>query len=314
MAKMLDGPVPDGARSVSWPWYHHELGQELTPAARTLLEQYSRIDQGEVESHIYRIRDKAWGIFPWPCIGEFWFLSFGLSKHPLYHTQVLPRLKAGASLLDLGSCLAQDLRKCIFDGAPGNNLYANDLFAEYEDLSYELWRDRDRFPKGHYIADDVLAENERFSAGNLMKKLGPGQTDIIAITMFLHLFDYENQLKAATRILRLLSHKPGSLVLGSQAGVVEATEQPLKPPFDKITEGEKRTVFRHSPSSFTQLWEEAGIAAGVPLRVSAVFQVPDKVAKAARWGSRLGDMAHERKKKAFAEQETRRLYFSIIRS
>ena len=147
-----------------------------------------------------------------------------------------------------------------------------------------------------------------------MRKLGPGQTDMIAITMFLHLFDYTNQLKVATRILRLLSHKPGSLILGSQAGVVEATEQPLKPPFDKTKDGEKRTVFRHSPSSFTRLWEEAGMAAGVPLRVSAVFQVPDQGAESVRVDSGLGDVAPEKKKKAAPEQETRRLYFSIVRS
>ena len=227
---------------------------------------------------------------------------------------MLPRLKAGAKLLDLGSCLGQDLRKCIFDGAPATNLYASDLFPEYEDLSYELWQDRDRFLKGHYIADDVLAENHKFSKGNLMMKLGPGQTDIICITMFLHLFDHKNQLRAATRILRLLSHKPGSLILGSQAGVVEATEQPLMPPFDKTQDGEKRTIFRHSPSSFTALWEEAGVAAGIPLRVSAIFQVPGTEAKAAPMDSGLGDVAPAKKKKSCPEQETRRLYFSVVRS
>ena len=148
-----------------------------------------------------------------------------------------------------------------------------------------------------------------------MMKLGPGMTDIISITMFLHLFDYSNQLKVATRILRLLSSKPGSLILGSQAGVVEATEQELKPPFDKTKDGEKRTIFRHSPSSFTQLWEEAGIAAGVPLRVSAVFQVPDSGPKAGDVDSGLGDVEPERRKKRFfSEQETRRLYFSVVRS
>jgi len=224
---------------------------------------------------------------------------------------VLPRLKTGERLLDLGACLGQDIRKCVFDGAPSNNLYASDLFPEYEDLSYDLWQDRDSMPRNHYIADDILAENQKFSVGNLMMKLGPGQTDIIAITMFLHLFDYQNQLKVATRILRLLSHKRGSMILGSQAGVVEAVEQPLKPPFDKTRDGEKRTVYRHSPSSFTKLWEDAGVAAGVPLRVSAVFQVPDASLKAVDAGLE----ATPKKKAVFwAENETRRLYFSIIRT
>jgi len=244
-------------------------------------------------------------------VGEFWFLSFGLSRHPLYNSAVLPRLKRGDRLLDLGTCLGQDLRKCVVDGAPAGNLYASDLFAEYEDLAYELWQDRPVFPKGHYLVDDVLADNASFSRGKLMLTLGPGATDIISITMFLHLFDYSNQLKVATRILRLLSHRPGSLVLGSQAGVVEATEQALKPPFDRTTEGEKRTVFRHSPSSFTKMWEDAGIAAGVPLRVSAVFQNPDGIRMACDT-----DVEPVSKKKTvfFSEEEKRRLYFSIVRT
>ena len=224
---------------------------------------------------------------------------------------VLPRLESGARLLDLGACLAQDLRKCIFDGAPADNLYASDLFAEYEDLSYDLWRDRHNFPQGHFIADDILSENDDFTNGPLMQRLGPGQTDIIAITMFLHLFDYQNQMKVATRILRLLSTKPGSMIIGSQAGVKDAMEQELKPPFDKTRDGKKRTVFRHSPSSFTRMWEDAGLASGVPLRISAIFQVPESNPIPVD----AGFEPTEKKKKVFGSgEETRRLYFSIIRS
>lgn len=329
MAHMLDGPVPDGARSVSWPWYHHVLTNELTPDARTLFEEYAGVQPRDVENHIYRIRDKAWGIFPWPCIGEFWFLSFGLAKHPLYHNLVLPRLKTGDSLLDLGSCMGQDLRKLVFDGAPSEKLYASDVFPQYEGLSYELWRDKDSFPH-HFLADDVLADNENFMKGSLMTKLGPGQTDIIAINMFLHLFDYENQLKVATRILRLLSQRPGSLILGSQAGVRPPMEQPLKPPFDKTEDGETRTIYRHSPDSFIDLWNRAGAFAGVPIRVWADFQIREKKAEQYPPGVDTGLEAVASRKPFTAEDlfstssakkvlfstepEARRLYFSIIRT
>ena len=52
---MLDGPVPEGARSVSWPWYHHVLTDELTMEARALFEQYAKVPSDDVENHIYRI-------------------------------------------------------------------------------------------------------------------------------------------------------------------------------------------------------------------------------------------------------------------
>ncbi|KAI4139036.1 MAG: hypothetical protein LQ341_004395 [Variospora aurantia] len=310
MAKMLDGPVPHGARSVSWPWYHQVLTSELTPDAKKLLVSYSGVSLAELEAHIYSVRDKAWGIFPWPCVGEFWFLSFGLAKHPLYKNMVLPRLKAGHTLLDIGACLGQDLRKCIFDGAPATNLYASDLFPEYEELAYDLWRDHDKLPSGHFFADDILADNASFTSGLLMTHLGPASVDIITITMFLHLFNYENQLRVATRILHLLSHRPGSMILGSQAGSIDFGEHPLKPPFHRGEAGVKRTVFRHNPESFERLWREAGQAMGVPLQVSAVLQAPTDFLAAA---DSSFDLAFK-KRRYLTRSETRRLYFSVMRT
>ena len=227
--------------------------------------------------------------------------------------------------------MGQDLRKCIYDGAPADRLYASDLFPEYEDLSYELWRDRHTFPAHHFLADDVLAENNRFMQGSLMTRLGPGQMDMIAINMFLHLFDYDNQLKVATRILRLLSHKPGSMVLGSQAGVLEPVEEPLKPPFDKTEDGKTRTIFRHSTASFVSLWEDAGVAAGVPLRpISCIFNKPkadeDKLAQDVDTGFEtavkkpftakdlFSTHSETRAKYLKQQQDTGRLYFSIVRN
>ncbi|KAL8806414.1 MAG: hypothetical protein Q9182_001329 [Xanthomendoza sp. 2 TL-2023] len=307
---MLDGPVPDGARSVSWPWYHHVLTTELTLDAKKILTTYSQVPPTEIEAHIYSIRDKAWGIFPWPCVGEFWFLRFGLAQHPLYRNMVLPRLKAGQTLLDVGTCLGQDLRKCIFDGAPANRLFASDLFPEYKQLAYDLWRDEDKIPPGHFYTDDILADNDLFTSGPLMTQLGPGQVDIVSITMFLHLFNYENQLRAATRILRLLSQKPGSIIIGSQAGSIDFGEQTLKPPFHRSDDGGRRTVFRHNPESFERLWQEAGRLTGVPLRVSAVLQAPTDFL----FGADSSFDFSVKKRRYLTRSETRRLYFSIMRT
>lgn len=226
--------------------------------------------------------------------------------------------------------MGQDLRKCVFDGAPADKLYASDLFPEYEALSYDLWRDRDKFPPGHFLADDVLADNDRFMQGALMRRLGPGQTDMIIINMFMHLFDFDNQLKVATRILRLLSHRPGSIILGSQAGVVAPIEQPLKPPFDKDDSGKTRTVFRHSTDSFVKLWEDAGAVSGVPLRpISCIFERPRateagpegvdtglkvEVKKPFNAEDRFLISSERKKKNHFTSPETGRLYFSIVRS
>lgn len=81
MAKMLDGPVPAGARSVSWPWYHHELGEELTTEAKEVLEQYSNVPADKIESHIYRIVSSqgSRGLYRSPNHGTFSETKLGAS-------------------------------------------------------------------------------------------------------------------------------------------------------------------------------------------------------------------------------------------
>ncbi|KAK7709431.1 hypothetical protein SLS64_006344 [Diaporthe eres] len=86
-------------------------------------------------------RDKAWDVYPYPCIGQFKFLALRLYEQPSYAT-VVRRLKQGAKYLDIGCCLGQDIRKLVMDGARPENLYGAELHAPFIDLSYELFRDR----------------------------------------------------------------------------------------------------------------------------------------------------------------------------
>lgn len=43
------------ARSRKLPWYQTSLGNKLSPEARKLFEQYSKIPAQEVDAHIYRV-------------------------------------------------------------------------------------------------------------------------------------------------------------------------------------------------------------------------------------------------------------------
>ena len=42
------------SRSRDVPWFQSKLGSSLTPAGRSLLENYSGIPASEVETHIYK--------------------------------------------------------------------------------------------------------------------------------------------------------------------------------------------------------------------------------------------------------------------
>lgn len=107
-------------------------------------------------------------------------------------------------------------------------------------------------------------------------------------------------------------------------------EQPLKPPFDKTEDGETRTIYRHSPDTFIDLWKRAGAFAGVPIKVWADFQKKEKQLGQSPPGVDTGLETAASKKPFTAddlfstssarrvlfstEPEAKRLYFSIIRT
>ncbi|KAL8786519.1 MAG: hypothetical protein Q9213_002746 [Squamulea squamosa] len=226
------------SRSKNVPWFQSKIGSSLTPAGRDLLGTYSGIAAAEIEDHIYKNRDSAWDIFPWPCVGEFWFITLGLSLHPRY-PQLLARLLGQdppTKFLDLGTCLGQDLRKLVADGAPLDSLWGTNYFEEYEAADHALFRDADRFTD-RFIAADLFDQSE---ASALQKTAGTW--DVINIIMFLHVYDWDTQGRACRRILQLLLHAKGSMVIGAQTGSTEAGALRLKPPM--VAEGEERTVYR----------------------------------------------------------------------
>ncbi|KAL8822949.1 MAG: hypothetical protein Q9191_006328, partial [Dirinaria sp. TL-2023a] len=224
-------------------WYYHDI-KHLPEPTRQLFEEYSGIPSEQVLDHIQHMRSRAFAIYPYPCIGQLRFLNLSLSNHPLY-PEVISRLRhqhltgelqslsidgqySGISyqhqipqtFLDLGCCLAQDLRKLVYDGASPHNLYGLDVERKFIELSYELFRDADTL-KSQFVIDDMLRtdaeevdlqvpqnakHNESVSPPNVVPLASlEGRVSIIAANSFLHLYDYSDQLKLAKRIERLLS-------------------------------------------------------------------------------------------------------------
>src|ERR1700710_2957748 len=119
------------------------------------------------------------------------FLNFSLATMPSYE-EILARLTnvaAPTRLLDVGCCLAQDLRRMVADGAPTEKLVGLDLEPRFLRLSYDLFADSESY-KGQIVAGDILDE----SADGPVALLG-GTIDIAHAASFLHLFDLEGQVK-----------------------------------------------------------------------------------------------------------------------
>jgi SAM-dependent methyltransferase len=193
----------------------------------------------------------------------------------------LKRLKEGASLLDLGCCFAQDLRKLVRDGAPSENLWGAELLGDFLELGYELFLDRDTL-KAHFLEADI------FDAEGPLKQL-EGKMDLMQVGLFLHLFDLEGQTKACERIVALMKPEKGVLIVGQQVGSLEPG------PMD---ESGKIKMYKHNVESFEKMWKEVGQKTGSEWKVSANID---------------GGLGINQEKRAWDDPKTRRLVFEIER-
>ncbi|MCJ1306706.1 hypothetical protein MMC25_000349 [Agyrium rufum] len=245
------------------PFYNPKL-TNLTPSARELMENYSKVPANQVESHIMNIappmqRERAFDIWPYPCIGGFRFLDLSISLAPLYPS-VVARLRDSAKtmepqrLLDLGCCFAQDLRKLAYDGCPGENLYACDLRPDFIDLGFDLFRDKDSL-KAHFMTGNVFEE------GGALGEL-EGTIDVLYAASFFHLFNYEEEVAVAKRVVKLLKPVKGSVLFGRQRGNIKPGTYPHRT-------NASGTMYRHDASTWKQMWKEVGEATGTEWDVRA---------------------------------------------
>ena len=144
---------------------------------------------------------------------------------------------------------------------PAENIYGIDVEPKFIDLGYDLFRDRETLASKFIVKDilDTAAELE-----------GPeGQMDVIHINSFLHLFDWEGQVRSGKQLARLLKKVKGAVIVGRQLGSLEAGEFPL------IGEG---ASFRHNIKSFEKLWRQIGDEVGCKWRVEAELDDADFLA------------------------------------
>ncbi|KAB8342708.1 hypothetical protein FH972_022308 [Carpinus fangiana] len=249
------------------PRYADELPKDFE-RFRKLLANYSGIPEDQVDDHVRAVREKAWSIHPYPCVGQWRFLDLSISQHPLY-PKVLSMLTSDddKKLLDMGCCFAQDLRSLAADGVPSENLYGADLRLEFLDLGYDLFRDKGKI-KAHFYEGDALALPGSEAEGGL-KELN-GQFDIVHAASFLHLFSWEDQVTAACRLVSFF--KPDAkeaVIFGRQIGT-------LKPGKYQRRNDPNGSRFAHDLNTFQQLWDGVGEKTGTKWKLEGELRTAPK--------------------------------------
>lgn len=160
----------------------------------------------------------------------------------------------GATLVDVGTFIGQDLRRLVVDGAPSTNMYAVDIVNHW-DIGFDMFRDRHKF-YAHYIESDILYPSPALQELN-------GKIDIIWVTHVLHQWIWGGQVIAAKNLVAL-SHI-GTLVAGYQVGADVATHQV---PTDLM----KAESYLHDPISFPVMWDQVGEETGTKWKTEAEFK------------------------------------------
>jgi len=241
-------------------FYTEEL--QIGNNTKEVLVKYGRILPEEVQAHVESIRDKAWAIHPYPCIGMGRFLNLHIGRHELYQSEVLPRMLSGKqTYLDLGCAFAQDIRRLVADGVDSSKCYGSDLRLDFIDLGYELFNDRDSL-KSHFIAADIFDEDSP------LKQLY-GQIDIIDASSFFHLFTLPEQKQVARSVIKLMRPQKDSLVIGRQVGNSD--------PKEFARRNGEGTRFRHDIASWRAMWDEVGDETGVKFDVGGKLHVVESL-------------------------------------
>ena len=146
------------------------------------------------------------------------------------------------------------------DGARGENLYGADLRLDFLELGYELFRDKGRL-KAHFLEGDVFEEEDGAGEGGTELSKLDGKIDIIHAASFLHLFSWDEQVRAGTRMVRLMTDKD-PIIFGTQVGST-------KPGAYARWIDKDRTRYDHDPATFQKLWDVIGERTGTKWKVAA---------------------------------------------
>lgn len=253
------------------PWFIPEI-TTVPPAGRALLEEYAKIPTEEVLPHVQRLRDRAFALWPYPCIGQVRFLDYTIPRNP-YYIAVLARLRAGSTFLDAGCCLGQEIRFLIHcEGISAQQLYGFDLEPAFVEMGLALFRDGSGRLEAKMLSGDLLAE-KRSDNGDGGEEDGlavlEGKMDVVHVASVLHSWGWDDMLKAAKRLVQLSRPQAGNLIVGNQMGSLNAGEYPMPTG--------KGVNYRHNVESFDRFWAQVGRETGSEWKVESGMVETDAV-------------------------------------
>jgi hypothetical protein len=128
----------------------------INSSIETFFANYASIPASELREHLITIRERAWKKCNYPCLGRWTFLEFSIQRSSIYQ-EILDKCKnEGATVIDFGCCLGQDVRQLIYDGVPIEQIRGYELDPFFIEQGYQLFQD-----------GEIMKEKKIFSSNDI---------------------------------------------------------------------------------------------------------------------------------------------------
>jgi len=189
----------------------------------------------ELKEHIVKIQHEAWDVVHYGCIRNFGFTKLRIKMLPGYANLLrLAQVKSDAIFLDFACAFGVDTRAAIADGYRVENVVASDLQQVFWYIGHKLFRSTPQSFPVPFVQGNVFDPKHIAPASPLytppstprpdlssLDSLIPlqGHVSAIHVAAFFHLFQEDDQLKAARALASLLSSEKGSFIFGSHGAL-----------------------------------------------------------------------------------------------
>lgn len=148
---------PEASKRIIDPRYWRDTYAPLSLKDDLFWRDHTGInDSNELEQRFREVQRATWQIVQELCFARFWFLKNIMAANPYYH-ELQHAARQGATIVDLGCGLGQDLRRLRADGATGE-LIGVDQHPELWELGSSLFKNEDPEKSFSFVELDISSE------------------------------------------------------------------------------------------------------------------------------------------------------------
>jgi SAM-dependent methyltransferase len=157
LRELLWKVYPEASKRIIDPRFWRDTYAPLSLKDELFWRDHTGInDSDELEQRFREVQGATWQIVQELCFARFWFLKNIMAANPHYH-ELQHAARQGATIVDLGCGLGQDLRRLRADGATGE-LIGVDNHPKLWELGSSLFKNEDPEKSFSFVELDIMSK------------------------------------------------------------------------------------------------------------------------------------------------------------